>query len=495
MRKNYFLVFLLFIGITTTLNAQTFTQVGVDIDGEAEGDKSGCSVSLSSDGIVVAIGACRNDGNGYNAGHVRIYQYISGIWTQIGEDIDGEASEDYFGTSVSLSSDGSIVAIGGSWNDGNGIQSGHVRVYQNISGTWTQIGLDIEGEAENDFSGASLCLNSNGTILAIGAHENDGNGHNSGHVRIYKNISGTWTQIGADIDGESEEDKSGCSVSLSSDGSIVAIGAIGNDVNGSLCGHVRIYENIAGNWTQIGADIDGEAENDYSGHSVSLSSDGTVVAIGALNNDGNGSYAGHVRIYQNNAGAWTQIGSDIDGEANWDHSGTSVTLSSDGSIVAIGAKDNYGIGTKSGHVRVYQNIDGYWTKIISDIDGEAVGDGSGFSVSLSSDGSFIAIGAISNNADVGHVRVFSLHSNVGIKDIEEAGILIFPNPTEGIVKLFFAENHIQKLKVSDITGKIVFEKTNVQQNETIDLSGFVNGMYIIIVETEEGNYSSKIIKE
>ena len=48
---------------------------------------------------------------------------------------------------------------------------------------------------------------------------------------------------------------------------------------------------------QTGNDIDGEAVIDYSGRSVSLSSDGTVVAIGASYNDGNGSSSGHVRVY------------------------------------------------------------------------------------------------------------------------------------------------------------------------------------------------------
>ena len=51
-------------------------------------------------------------------------------------------------------------------------------------------------------------------------------------------------------------------------------------------------------WSQLGADIDGEATDDYSGYSVSLSSDGTKVAIGAPYNDGNGSNSGHVRVYE-----------------------------------------------------------------------------------------------------------------------------------------------------------------------------------------------------
>jgi hypothetical protein len=60
----------------------------------------------------------------------------------------------------------------------------------------------------------------------------------------------------------------------------------------------------------------GKHLDDYSGYSVSLSSDGNTVAIGALYNDGNGSNSGHVYIYENNGGSWTQVGQDIDGEAS-----------------------------------------------------------------------------------------------------------------------------------------------------------------------------------
>ena len=95
-------------------------QLGADIDGEAAGDDSGFSVSLSSDGTTVAIGAPDNDDNGSNAGHVRIYEYSAGSWTQLGADIDGEAAGDYSGRSVSLSSDGATLAIGAYGNDGNG---------------------------------------------------------------------------------------------------------------------------------------------------------------------------------------------------------------------------------------------------------------------------------------------------------------------------------------------------------------------------------------
>jgi Flp pilus assembly pilin Flp len=383
------------------------TQIGGDIDGEAASDNSGTSVSLSSDGAVVAIGAPGNDGNGNSSGHVRVYQNISGTWTKIGDDIDGEAASDNSGTSVSLSSDGTIVAIGARGNDGNGNSSGHVRVYQNISGTWTQLGGDIDGEAASDNSGTSVSLSSDGAVVAIGAPGNDGNGLSSGHVRVYQYTSPNWNQLGSDIDGEAANDNSGFSVSLSSDGTIVAIGAPQNVGTGSNAGHVRVYENISGTWTKIGDDIDGEAANDNSGASVSLSSDGTIVAIGA---PGNGGSSGHVRVYQYTSPNWIQLGGDIDGEAASDYSGTSVSLSSDGTIVAIGAITNDDTASNSGHVRVYKNISGTWTQLGGDINGEAANDYLGKSVSLSGNGTIVAIGADSNDGNgpsSGHVRIYN----------------------------------------------------------------------------------------
>ena len=61
---------------------------------------------------------------------------------------------------------------------------------------------------------------------------------------------------------------------------------------------MRIYQYINSSWQQLGTDIDGEAAGDYSGHSVSLSDNGSTVAIGATGNDGNGDDSGHVRVYE-----------------------------------------------------------------------------------------------------------------------------------------------------------------------------------------------------
>ena len=427
-----YLSILLILSLSCHLYSQV--QLGQDIDGEGNGDQSGASVSISSDGSIVAIGALFNGGNGVQSGHVRVFQFnnSNNTWNQIGQDIDGEAAGDSSGSSIAISSDGSIVAIGAQTNSGNGVQSGHVRIFQfnNSNNTWNQIGQDIDGEAISDFSGKSVSLSANGAIVAIGASGNDGNGNNSGHVRVFQfnNNNNIWNQIGQDIDGEAITDFSGQSVSLSNDGSIVAIGANNNGIGR---GHVRIYKfNVDNNlWSQVGQDIDGKADGDQSGQSVSISANGSIVAIGApLNRNSRGL----VRVYQFNLAnnSWAQIGQDIEGEDQGDRSGTSISLSENGSILSIGANQNDGNGILSGHVRMYRFNEsntrgifnsGTWTQIGQDIDGEAADDRLGQSVSLSSDGSIVAVGATRNDGNglvSGHVRVYNISNALPVDIIK-----------------------------------------------------------------------------
>ena len=425
---------------TTTVPPNPWTQLGEDIDSENNNDESGYSVSLSSDGSIVAIGSLYKSDD--SRGRVRVYQWSGSSWTQLGQDIVGESEGDQSGYSVSLSSDGSRVAIGAPYNDGvisiDGVQTtlgeqGQVRVYQLSGSSWTRIGQDIQGESRGDYSGWSVSLSSDGSRVAIGAPYNDGSipdGRtlNSGHVRVYQlSSSSGWQQLGEDIDSEYRGGFSGHSVSLSSDGNRVAIGepySGGNEIHLYRSGRVRVYQWSGSSWTQIGQDILGESISDQSGWSVSLSSDGSILAIGTrfAERDIQGNPAGHVRVYKlSSSSGWQQLGEDIVGETGSDLSGSSVSLSSDGSRVAIGSPNTDGVisidGVQiernlQGQVRVYQLSGSSWTQLGEDIDGEDEGDQSGYSVSLSSDGSRVAIGAPYNDGGDGffngHVRVYQL---------------------------------------------------------------------------------------
>jgi hypothetical protein len=160
---------------------------------------------------------------------------------------------------------------------------------------WSKVGDTIEG-IQYESIGNSVSLNANGSILAIGSTESDPvNKENAGRVRVYKLNGNAWSGFGQDIDGEAEHDYLGSSVSLSSDGLTLAIGVILADlVNKENAGRVRVYKHDGTNWSKFGQDIDGEAENESIGTAVSLSGDGLRLAIGVPNSN---SYAGNVRVY------------------------------------------------------------------------------------------------------------------------------------------------------------------------------------------------------
>ena len=232
--------------VPTSASAEAIiSQLGIDIDGEAADDQSGYSVSLSSDGTRVAIGAPYNDGTGFSAGHVRIYDYDGTTWVQLGSDIDGEAADDRSGISVSLSSDGTRVAIGAYLNDGGGTDSGHVRIYDYNGTTWVQLGSDIDGEAAGDQSGYSVSLSSDGTRVAIGAYGNDGNGKSaSGHVRLYSIVY--QAQAPAPYSGPLLQDFSSRTLDVCTPKSITITGIRLSGVTASVQGkNVTILENTA----------------------------------------------------------------------------------------------------------------------------------------------------------------------------------------------------------------------------------------------------------
>ena len=396
-------------------------QLGADIDGEAAYDYVR-GVSLSADGGRLAVGAGQNDGvNGVDSGHVRVFEWSGSQWTQLGADIDGEGENDWFGDAVSMSADGNRVAVGAKSNSGGAEYAGHVRVYQWTGSAWTQMGSDIDGEAAYDNFGLSVSISADGNRVAATSSESSSGGESFGHVRVFEWSGANWTQLGANINGKAMYDRIQ-SVSLSADGDRVALGAWG--VAGNT-GQARVYEWSGEAWSQLGADIDAEAAADSFGASVSLSGDGTRLAVGGPANDGNGAWAGHTRVFEWSAGNWSQLGADIDGDTGENWSGSSVSLSSLGNRLAIGAVSKTGNGDYTGVVRVYQWSGSGWTKIGSDIDGEAANDAFGYMVALSSNGNRLAASADQNDGNgpqSGHARVFDLSTfnvfqiNPGLND-------------------------------------------------------------------------------
>ena len=440
-------------------------QLGSGICGKNKNDMLGYSVSgravaLSADGKRVAIGAQHNDGNGDSSGHVRVFELVlpngcSSTWKQLGSDIVGEAPGDKSGHSIAMSADGGRLVIGAYYNfEDDTFSSGHVRVYDydRNEKVWNKVGdfpdvLPYSYKPVQKDAWYSVAMSADGSAIVIGAYKNDlHNGRAFGIVRVYKNEDqGVWAKLGEDILGEERGDEWGYSVAISADGSIIAIGAPWNDADSAQStssgdlGHVRIFRldtDSSGNptWNQLGSNIVGERVKDFSGCSIALSSDGKIVAIGARDNDGADKYwmthSGQVRVYKLDETVdpplWKQLGSDIDGEAPEDQSGWSVAMSGDGTKLVIGAIRNddkhkfttgYDRYRNRGHVRVYEwdKVRRNWAKVFDDIDGEFAYDQFGESVAISTDGTTIASAAPYNDCEPpllsrGQVSIYDLQN-------------------------------------------------------------------------------------
>ena len=226
-------------------DSATWVQLGSTLDGEGTGDRFGYSLAMSSNGSRVAIGADKNDAGGTDAGHVRVFDWNGSVWTQAGADIDGESAGDLMGHKgeVSLSSDGLRLAVGARRDDATGTDAGHVRVFNWSGSAWTQLGGDIDGEAAGDEFGVGVALSPDGSRLAVGGHLNDAGGSNAGHARVFEYIGGSWTQIGADLDGNDPSGLFGTAVALSSNGSRLVVGGPRVDgPGGSECGLARVFD-------------------------------------------------------------------------------------------------------------------------------------------------------------------------------------------------------------------------------------------------------------
>lgn len=473
---------LLFLLIPFFLFSQT--QIGNDIDGILAGDNFGSAVSVSGNGSIVAIG-----GNGNFEGHVRVYENISDNWVQIGNPIQGVATGDNFGSSVSLSSDGSIIAIGGPNNASIDTDSGHVRVFENISGVWTQIGSDIYGEAIGGRLGLFVNLSGDGSKLAVSGYWCCGLQHGTpgvGYTRIYENINGIWTHIGEEI---STGFHGIVDIALSTDGSVVAIASPGGGniwTSGYYSSGVKVYKNILGVWTQLGSAFGFFDWEDFTNiHGVSLTNNGSKLVIAGKNANSNR----YIQVYENINEEWAQVGENINNEYSYCFNGVcyinhnKISLSENGNVMVIGGPIT----------RIYKNNSGNWTQLGVDINEETTNEYVIPSLELSGDGSTLVIGNPLNDAigeNAGHARVYDLSALLSLEESNMLDFKLYPNPTTDQFKIVLPENQIlDKINIYNNLGKFVKKaKTSV-----IKTSELASGLYYVEVITNQGKATKKLI--
>ena len=166
---------------------------------------------------------------------------------------------------------GGLPSEGGSFNTSStsdyhkkvGIDTGSVKVYQNNGNEWVQLGTEIKGDQLWDQKGISLSLSGDGKTLAVGNPYslNSSLNGNKPAVSVYSLVNNEWSQI-ANINSD-VFDNFGYTTSLSSDGNLLAVGGFYGELGSATdnAGYVKIFENVDGNFTQIGDALTGDNLN------------------------------------------------------------------------------------------------------------------------------------------------------------------------------------------------------------------------------------------
>ncbi|MCB9224168.1 MAG: T9SS type A sorting domain-containing protein [Crocinitomicaceae bacterium] len=465
-----------------------FIQKGQTLTGTSNNDNCGYSVAINQTGDKVVTGIH----NGVEGGSVKVYSYNGTLWTQIGSTLYGAEYNDSYGTKVAINTIGDIIAVSVPGADPNGSSSGIVKIYEWDGSDWIQKGNDIEGQNTNEYTGQALSLNGNGNIVVIGINGNTG-ANDAGRCRIYEWNGSDWIQKGLDIQGESVNDLFGTSVDINYEGNIVAVGAIENDGNGNESGHVRVFEWLDTYWSQVGGDIDGEMAAEYSGSSVALDSTGTTVAIGSPFYSGLFPTSGSVRVFEWSDAQWTLKGSLIEGQGNWAHFGRSTRLSNSGNILVVGSPDYDATGI-GGRIAAYYWNNNEWQLIDNYLEGAQSAGWFGHEVDIAETGSNINIAVgIPYGGNSGEVKIY--HMDYGLSLPEEThGSFVYPNPSNGsfclqTVKDVIVENiHIY----SSLGESIEFSTLEISSNNVaIEISGDP-GVYFMTYKSDQLISTTKI---
>ena len=308
--------------------------------------------TMSMDGSCVAIAwpLHSEDDDTMNIGLVEVYRYIkeSLSWERDGNSLFGRVIGDLFGSSISLSEDGSSLAVGAT---GNG---SYADVYFLNAGSWSQLGGTIALSEEVDIF--SVSLSNDGRTLAVAGMLAT---EDAAAAKVFHWFAGKWVERGSGIDGRTAIGETIYLTDLSGDGNTIVVSnyyttnARENTGKG-LDVRAFIWSADLSDWEPLGQTMHANYTAEKSGYFVSLSEDGRKIAMGdpGARVEGQGAVSGHAHFFALKDGEWIQLGPNYAGEAAGDQFGFNVAMSGNGDYLVSGAPLNRATGVERGRVVV-----------------------------------------------------------------------------------------------------------------------------------------------
>jgi len=484
-----------------SFNSWSWVLLGSEINGTAANVESGYDVSISYDGNRIAIGTPGQD-------EMNVYDLnISNNWVQQGNGygITSSQSAQRAGHSVSMNASGTVAAMGAP--TGNKVW---VFDIDPTGGTGHLAGNPLL--VPGTYAGGSVDIDDDGNSLVVGAYKSN---TERGSVLVY-DFNGTgWVQRGQTLNGVNNYDQFGFDVSMSNDGNTIAVGSKGWDSNPNNTtyeiGQVAVYDWDGSIWVQRGSSIEGNNIFDQCGFSVSLSGNGNRMAVGYKGNSTLSQAAGLVRIFDWDGFVWVQNGDPIYGDGPSVYSGHSVAMSDNGSILAIGAIQGTGPlngPNQEGQVRIYEGeclvsttavtlnnntltavANGSYQWLDCNNGNQPIPNATGQTFVPQNPGAY-AVQITENGCTQSSACIDVLLTSVNEESI--GNFYAFPNPTNNIITLS-SPQFIKQIRVLDLSGQLILIVNNTNK---ADLSGLASGLYHLALEFDNAEVGHlKILKQ
>jgi len=305
-------------------NGTTWNQRGASwIGTSSPSTELGRGVSLNGAGDRIAI--CLP----YNIGVIRVYQWNSSAWTQLGNDMIKEEHNDQPGF-VKLNSIGNRLIMGVDTGASAGTNTGYVKMFQLNGSTWSAMGSRINGEVAWDLVGQEISMNAAGDVIAFSSKANTSY---SGYVKVFYWNNTSWVQRGSTIRGVPGQ-YMGSSVALNGAGDILAITAYAPE-------RVQVLQWNGSSWVEKGnpmyepaSTISSSGDTAFGGD-IALNTVGDKIVIGSWIFNGQ---KGRASVFSWDGNNWNLYGLSMEGSLDYQRFGTWVAMSSAGNIIALSSK-------------------------------------------------------------------------------------------------------------------------------------------------------------
>jgi hypothetical protein len=308
----------------------------------AAGDLFGVSVAV--DGDTAVVGAGRVDGAGVDSGAAYVFHYDGAGWVEEAKlTASDSAASDFFGYWVAVSGD--AVLVGSVGSDGAAVDAGAAYLFRDNGAAWVEEAkLTAFDGTGADLFGRSVALA--GSLAVVGAGQDDPKGENSGSAYVFRDNGANWV-VEAKLTASDGADFDAFGMSVALAGDTIIVGAFGDDDNGGNSGSAYIFRYTGASWVEE-TKLTAPDGTEFDNFGLSVAAAGDTVAIGAIGDDDNGTDSGSAYTFHYSGTDWVYGSKFVAANgADLDAFGVSIALADDMAVVGSWRDDDNGLDAGS----------------------------------------------------------------------------------------------------------------------------------------------------